>query len=118
MATSEPARVPKRRRRIAPASRHLVLLGFTALALPPRPVLSTLTEALAGGDLYRWLFNSFFVTAASVLVSTALAALAAYPLSLMRWRPGSLILGILIALLVVPPIVLIVPIFQMVVDVG
>jgi raffinose/stachyose/melibiose transport system permease protein len=142
MAISEPARVPRRRWRIGPASRHLVLLAFTALALLPlyfmiasafktaeeyganrlglplRPVLSTLGEALAGGDLYRWLLNSFFITAASVLVSTALAALAAYPLSLMRWRPGSVILGFLIALLVVPPIVLIVPIFQMVVDVG
>ncbi len=39
------------------------------------PVLSSLTEALAGGDLYRWLLNSFLITAASVLVSTALAAL-------------------------------------------
>ena len=50
------------------------------------------------------------------MVSTALAALAAYPLSLMRWRLGPFVLGVLIALLVVPPIVLIVPIFEIVVD--
>ena len=53
-----------------------------------------------------------------MLVSTALAALAAYPLSLMRWPSGRFVLGLLIALLVVPPIVLIIPLFQMVVDVN
>src|SRR5262249_49025416 len=86
------------------------------LAFPLQPTFASMTEALAGGDLYLWLCNSFLVTAASVLVSTALAALAAYPLSLMRWPSGRLVLGILIALLVVPPIVLVVPLFQMVVD--
>src|SRR5215468_6799852 len=88
------------------------------LGLPRQPALSSLADALAGGDLYLWLFNSFLVTAASVLVSTALAALAAYPLSLMRWPSGRLVLGLLIALLVVPPIVLVIPLFQMVVDVN
>jgi raffinose/stachyose/melibiose transport system permease protein len=129
-----------RRRRIGSVSRHAVLLAFTALSLLPiyvmivsalktkaefaanqlglplAPTLASLTDALAGGDLYRWLFNSVLITALSVLASTALAALAAYPLSLMRWPSGRLILGLLIALLVVPPIVLIIPIFQMVVD--
>jgi raffinose/stachyose/melibiose transport system permease protein len=85
--------------------------------LPRHPVLSTLAHALAGGDLYRWLCNSFLITAASVVLSTVLAALAAYPLSLMRWRFGPLILGTMIGLMVVPPIVLIIPIFQMVVDI-
>jgi raffinose/stachyose/melibiose transport system permease protein len=131
-----------RRRRIGTASRHLLLLAFTLLSLLPvyfmvvsafktkaefagnqmglplQPTLASMTEALKGGDLYRWLFNSFLVTAASVLISTALAALAAYPLSLMRWPSGRLVLGLLIALLVVPPIVLVIPLFQMVVDVN
>ncbi|HSY85639.1 MAG TPA: carbohydrate ABC transporter permease [Verrucomicrobiae bacterium] len=131
-----------RRRRIGSASRHLLLLAFTLLSLLPiyfmvvsalktkseftgnqmglplQPSLASLTEALAGGDLYRWLLNSFLITTASVLVSTVLAALAAYPLSLMRWPSGRFVLGLLIALLVVPPIVLIIPLFQMVVDVN
>jgi len=128
------------RRRIGAASRHAVLLAFASLALLPiyfmivsafktkaefvgnqlglplQPTLASLTDALAGGDLYRWLLNSCLITGASVLVSTALAALAAYPLSLMRWPSGRIVLGTLIALLVVPPIVLVIPIFQMVVD--
>ena len=142
LALDRPPATAIRRRRIGAASRHLLLLSFTLLSLlpvyfmvvsafktksefasnqmglPAEPTLASLTEALKGGDLYLWLFNSFVVTAASVLTSTVLAALAAYPLSLMRWPSGRLVLGLLIALLVVPPIVLVIPLFQMVVDVN
>lgn len=128
--------------RIGSVSRHGILLAFSALALLPvyfmivnafkaraeyttnklglplHPTLKTLSTALADGGLFVWLMNSLIITVASVAISTALAALAAYPISLMRWRMGPFVLGILIALLVVPPIVLIVPIFEMVVNVG
>jgi raffinose/stachyose/melibiose transport system permease protein len=87
-----------------------------AIGVPHHLVVSTLHAALAGGDLYRWLLNSLLITAASVLISTTLAALAAYPIGLMRWRPGPVVLAFLIALMVVPPIVLIIPLFQLVVD--
>ena len=78
---------PRRRR----VSRHGLLLGFSAagaaadlfharerlqdparnisgnrIAPPQHPVLSSLADAMAGGDLYPWLLNSFLVTAASV----------------------------------------------------
>jgi ABC-type glycerol-3-phosphate transport system permease component len=120
--------------------RHAVLIAFSALALfpiyfmlssafktddefagneiglPHHVVLSTLRAALAGGDIYRWLFNSFLIAFVSVLLSTALAALCAYPLSLMRWRPRPIVLSMLIALMVIPPIVLIIPLFQLVAD--
>jgi ABC-type glycerol-3-phosphate transport system permease component len=79
-------------------------------------VVSTFRASVAGGDMYRWLLNSLLITVASVALSTALAALAAYPLSLMRWRPGRLVASLLIALMVVPPIVLIIPLFQMAAD--
>jgi len=135
--------MPRRRwRSRTPGSlaRHLVLLVFVALALvpvyfmlvnafktnteytgnqlaPPHDlVLSTLHDSLAGGDLFRWMLNSMLITAASVLISTSVAALAAYPISLMNWRPGGLLLSVLIALMVVPPIVLVIPLFQMVVN--
>jgi raffinose/stachyose/melibiose transport system permease protein len=141
IAAARLTRPPLRRRlRTGSLARHALLVAFTALALfpvyfmvvnslktqaeyvghalgPPHDVVgSTLREALAGGDLYRWLLNSLLITGASVLISTAVAALAAYPISLMRWRPGPILLSLLIALMVIPPIVLIVPLFQMVAD--
>jgi ABC-type glycerol-3-phosphate transport system permease component len=134
---------PRAARRVAGAfGRHGLLLLFCALSVlpiyfmvvnafktkaeyignrigpPQSPSLASLAEAIGGGDLYLWLLNSCLVTIASVLLSTALAALAAYPISLMRWRPGPVVLGLLIVLLVVPPIVLVVPLFEMVVDLG
>jgi ABC-type glycerol-3-phosphate transport system permease component len=128
------------RRAAGSLGRHGLLLGFSALALlpvyfmlvntfktkleytgnpiglPRQPVLTSLAEAVSGGDLFLWLLNSCLVTACSVGLSTVLAAFAAYPLSLMRWRAGPLLVLALIVLLVVPPIVLVVPIFEMVVD--
>jgi raffinose/stachyose/melibiose transport system permease protein len=86
------------------------------LAPPHDVVFSTLHDSLAGGELFRWMLNSLLITAASVLISTAVAALGAYPISLMNWRPGGVLLSVLIALMVVPPIVLLIPLFQMVVD--
>jgi ABC-type glycerol-3-phosphate transport system permease component len=122
-------------------TRQLTLLAFIAVALVPiyfmvvnalktsdeyagnqlgpphHPVFSTLNDSLAGGDLYRWMLNSVAITGVSVLVSTVVAALGAYPISLMDWRPGGALLSLLIALMVVPPIVLVIPLFQMTVDV-
>jgi raffinose/stachyose/melibiose transport system permease protein len=129
------------RLRLKPAglARHVVLLAFVGLALvpiyfmvvnalktdteyvsnqlgPPHDLVgSTLSDALAGGELYRWMLNSLLITGVSVLVSTAVAALGAYPISLMQWRPGGIVLSVLVALMVVPPIVLVIPLFQMVV---
>jgi len=131
-----------RRYRVSAGSvaRHAVLIAFSALALfpiyfmvvnalktnddfadnqtglPHHVVFSTFRTSVAGGDMFRWLLNSLFITVASVALSTALAALAAYPLSLMRWRPGRVLASLLIALMVVPPIVLIIPLFQMAAD--
>jgi ABC-type glycerol-3-phosphate transport system permease component len=135
------ARLGRRRRvSLGSVARHTVLMAFSALALfpiyfmvvnalktnddfagnqtglPHHVVLSTFRSSVAGGDMFRWLLNSLFITVTSVAISTALAALAAYPLSLMRWRPSRLVSAVLIALMVVPPIVLIIPLFQMAAD--
>jgi raffinose/stachyose/melibiose transport system permease protein len=129
-------------RAIRDAPKHVLLLAFVAITLvpvyfmlvnsfktpeeyignpygfPDQPTLSTLGDAFRGGDLLRWLGNSALFTVTSVALSTLIAALAAYPLALMRWRPGPFVLSLLIALMVVPPIVLVIPLFQLVVDLG
>jgi ABC-type glycerol-3-phosphate transport system permease component len=132
LARSHPGRLAKHAVLLAFAVGALVPLYFMVASsfktpdeylsnrygIPKDAVLSTLGDALHGGDLYRWLLNSFVFTVASVVLSTAIAALAAYPIALMRWRPGGWILSVLIALMVLPPIVLVVPLFQMMVDLG
>lgn len=133
---------PRSTRRLSAVPKHLLLLAFGVVALipiyfllissfktqaeyisnpyglPEDPTLATLGEAFKGGDLLRWLANSAIFTVAAVGISTAVAALAAYPIALVRWRPGPWLLSILIALMVVPPIVLVIPLFQLMVDLG
>lgn len=130
----------RRRSVVGSVSRHVVLLVFTLaalfpiyfmvvsalktngefvgnqLGLPSHPVLTTLKHAFAGGSLVRWLTNSVIFTIAAVMLSTLLASLCAYPLSLMRWRPSRWLLTLMIALMVIPPIALVVPLFKVVVD--
>jgi ABC-type glycerol-3-phosphate transport system permease component len=127
-------------RRLKAVPKHAVLLAFALVALvpiyfmvvssfktqaeyisnpyglPETPVLSTLGDAFRGGDLLRWLGNSAIFTVGAVLLSTGVAALAAYPIALLRWRPGPWLLSLLIALMVVPPIALVIPLFQLMVD--
>ena len=79
----------------------------TRTACRTSPMLSTIMSAFRGGELVRWFLNSFIFTGTSVVLSTAIAALAAYAISLMRWRPGQWLLSVLIALMVLPPIVLV-----------
>ena len=47
--------------------------------LPSDPTLATLKDAFRGGDLLRWLGNSALFTAHRCVLSTVVAAMAAYP---------------------------------------
>jgi ABC-type glycerol-3-phosphate transport system permease component len=142
MAVDAPTAVRRPRRWLAALPKHALLLLFALVTLipiyflvvnsfksqaeyltnpyglPNDPTLGTLGDAFRGGDLLRWLGNSALFTVASVTLSTIVAALAAYPISLLRWRPGPWLLGILVGLMVVPPIVLVIPLFKMMVDLG
>jgi ABC-type glycerol-3-phosphate transport system permease component len=59
----------------------------------------------------RWALNSLVVSAASVAVSTAVAALGAYALVFGRFRGRSVLLAVNIGLIMVPPVVLLLPMF-------
>jgi raffinose/stachyose/melibiose transport system permease protein len=86
--------------------------------LPPlHPTLQNLREALSRGDLLQWMFNSVVVTAISVLVATAAAVLAAYALARMQFPGRDTILSGIVSLMVVPPVVLLVPLFLLMVQV-
>ena len=66
----------------------------------------------------RWMWNSFLVTVSSVGVSTLVALLAAYGAVFGRFRGHRLFLSTSVALMVVPPVTLLVPMFVFMVDTG
>ncbi len=85
--------------------------------LPAALTLQNFAQALDQGRLLIWLRNSFVVTLVSVIFSTVLAALAAYSIARFSFRGRSFYLNAMIALMVIPPAVLILPLFVLTVQV-
>jgi ABC-type glycerol-3-phosphate transport system permease component len=85
--------------------------------LPPlRPTLEPLLEALRQGDLVTWTLNSVIVTVCSVFVATAVSVLAAYAVARMDFYGRDAFLNGTVSLMVVPPVVLVVPLFLLMVN--
>jgi ABC-type glycerol-3-phosphate transport system permease component len=70
------------------------------LGLPWPLAWGNFDEALRGGEFFRWFANSAIFTLSSVVLSTIIAALAAFAIARMRF-----------ARLVVPPVVMLIPLF-------
>ena len=87
--------------------------------LPPsHPTLANFHQAFHDGDLLRWIANSVILTVASVAIAALVSALAAYPLARGHF-PGRLpFIGLNVVLMVVPPVVLVVPLFLFFVNLG
>ena len=86
--------------------------------LPTHPTLDSLRSIVADQPLPRWMWNSFLVTLSSVAVSTLVALLAAYGAVFGRFRGHRIFLSTSVALMVVPPVTLLVPMFVLMVDTG
>jgi ABC-type glycerol-3-phosphate transport system permease component len=87
--------------------------------LPPRhPTLANFHAAFQDGELLRWLGNSVLITFAAVAVAAVVSALAAYPLARTRFIGRLPFIGLNIVLMVIPPVVLVVPLFLLSVDLG
>ena len=69
------------------------------------------SEAVHGGAFATWFKNSVILTVGSVILATAFAALAAFAVARMRFRGRDLFLSINVALMVVPPVVMLIPLF-------
>jgi len=85
--------------------------------LPLHLTMDNYAQALNQGKLILWFGNSLLVTLASILVSTAVAALAAYALARFKFPGRALFINTMIALMVVPPVVLIMPLFVLMVNI-
>ncbi len=85
---------------------------------PSHPTFGSLRNMLFHQPLPRWMWNSFLVTVSSVATSTFFALLAAYAAVFGRFRGHSIFVSTSVALMVVPPVTLLVPMFVFMVDTG
>jgi raffinose/stachyose/melibiose transport system permease protein len=86
--------------------------------LPTDPTLSNLRSVLFDLPVPRWALNSAIVTVASVAVTTVVAMLAAYAIVFSTMRGRELLLSANLALMVVPPVALLLPMFVLMVNIG
>ncbi len=83
------------------------------LGIPSNPVLDNIRHVLGDPNLVRWFTNSVLVTAGSVALAIVTSLLAAYAITRGgNFATGS-VLTALIALMAVPPVALVVPLFVM-----
>jgi ABC-type glycerol-3-phosphate transport system permease component len=87
--------------------------------LPPsHPTFENFRVAFRDGELLTWVGNSVIITVSSVVIAAIVSALAAYPLA--RWRFVGRVpfIALNVVLMIVPPVVLIVPLFLFFVNLG
>jgi ABC-type glycerol-3-phosphate transport system permease component len=126
-----------RRLRFGIAARQLLLVGAAILALYPVWFMastafksrdqylddlygfpwplegSNFSEAVRGGEFFTWMKNSTILTAGAVALATIFAALAAFAVARMRWRGRDVFLSLNVALMIVPPVVMLIPLFTL-----
>jgi ABC-type glycerol-3-phosphate transport system permease component len=85
--------------------------GTRPWSLPASPTLDAFRTAFERGDLILWFRNSVIVSFGAVLVVTVLALMTAYAIHGMRFRGRTLLRRTFIMLMMVPPIILVIPLF-------
>jgi putative chitobiose transport system permease protein len=123
----------------ATAAWYLVAALLTVLAVGPALWLIVIAFQPAGGELYslrggftldnfkaawndgnlaRPLVNSVLITVARAALNVFIAALAAYPLARMSFRGRDVVFVLLLATMMIPEQVIVVPMFRMIVGMG
>ena len=82
------------------------------LGLPIQPVLENFRHVFFDLVFPQWFLNSVILTAGSLLITTALACLAAFAFSQMAFPGRDTMFDIIIALMVIPPVVMVIPVFS------
>ena len=92
--------------------------GRSPWSLPANPTLEAFRTANERGDLLLWFRNSVIVASGSVLVVTLLALMTAYAIHTMRFPGRALLRRSFIVLMMVPPIIIVIPLFVLFAGLG
>lgn len=87
-------------------------------SIPLRPILDNFLKVLSGVDFPRWFLNSLILTGGSILFNTLIASMAAFAFAKMEFRNKKIVFNVILALMVVPPVVMVVPLFKLMIQLG
>jgi len=85
--------------------------GNNKIGLPVEIFFGNFVTAMRGGRFFLWFLNSVILVVGAVVLSTLVAALAAYAFARMTFRGRNPMLAVITSLMVVPPVVMIIPLF-------
>ncbi|AFY27520.1 carbohydrate ABC transporter permease [Cyanobium gracile] len=86
--------------------------------LPSQPSLEAYGRLFAANPMGTYLLNSTIVSALAVLANLLFCSLAAYPLARMRFRGRGLVLALVVATILIPFQVVMIPLYLLMVQVG
>jgi len=86
------------------------------IGLPESFRFSNYSAAIANGEILRYFLNSVFVTFSTVVVSSVLAAMAAYAIVRMEWKLSKLTLILFLTGLMIPLHAVLLPLFVLLRD--
>jgi len=90
--------------------------GRSSIGLPRAVTLDNFKDAWNRANLSTYAINSVIVVTVAVVLLTTVAALAGFAFAQLRVPFGRSLLGSMVALMIVPPSVLMIPIFKLVSD--
>ena len=82
------------------------------VGLPKVWHLENFSKALMGGEILRYLLNSVFYAAVTVVVSTLLASMVAYAINTMYWKAKGIVAAIFSLGIMIPVQATLLPLFQ------
>jgi multiple sugar transport system permease protein len=88
------------------------------LPWPLNPTSRAWENLLIHSDFPQWTLNSIIVTVCATLLRIFLDSLAGYSLARLNWRGRGVVFGLVLAILAVPPIVLTIPRFLVLKELG
>lgn len=89
-----------------------------ALQIPPewiprQPTLDNFRILVTDFPLFRWLYNSMFISVAATLLVIAVSSLSAYAFAKVPFKGSKWLFAVMIASMSIPHTVLLIPLFQM-----
>ncbi len=85
---------------------------------PLAPILSNFVTVFRGRRFLLWFANSAILTGGSVAAALAISLAAAYAFAKLAFRFREQIFGLLLVLMIVPPVVMVIPLFKLMIAMG
>jgi ABC-type glycerol-3-phosphate transport system permease component len=86
--------------------------------LPLQPILENFITVFRGKRFLRWFVNSLILTGGSVAAGLAISLAAAWAFAKMKFRFRDQIFSFLLLLMIVPPVVMVIPLFKLMIAAG